>query len=61
MLSLLNTSNGCRVHARRAFCTLSRYTGWYDEWMRRVKKYQLKWKDENYNSLITLKDIFGIE
>jgi hypothetical protein len=29
--------------------------------MKIVKKYQLKWKNENYNSLITFKNVFGIE
>ena len=45
----------------RALSTLSKYTGLYDEWMKIVKKYQLKWKNENYNSLNTFKTIFGIE
>ena len=29
--------------------------------MKIVKKYQLKWKNENYNSLNTFKNIFGID
>ena len=58
---LMKVSNGCRVHAMRALSTLSKYTGRYDEWMKIVKKYQLKWKNENYNSLNTFKNIFGIE
>ena len=29
--------------------------------MKIVKKYQLKWKNENYNSINTFKNIFGIE
>jgi len=45
----------------RALSTLSKYTGRYDEWMKIVKKYQLKWKNQNYNSLNTFKNIFGIE
>lgn len=45
----------------RALSTLSKYTGCYEEWMKIVKKYQLKWKNENYNSLNTFKNIFGIE
>lgn len=58
---LMKVSNGCRVHAMRALSTLSKYVGCYDEWMKIVKKYQLKWKNENYNSLSTFKNIFGIE
>ena len=58
---LMKVSNGCRVHAMRALSTLSKYTGCYEEWMKIVKKYQLKWKNENYNSLNTFKNIFGIE
>jgi intergrase/recombinase len=58
---LMKVSNGCRVHAMRALSTLSKYMGCYDEWMKIVKKYQLKWKNENYNSLNTFKNIFGIE
>ncbi len=45
----------------RSLSTLSKYTGQYEEWMKIVKKYQLKWKNENYNSLNTFKNIFGIE
>ncbi|HET6589673.1 MAG TPA: integrase [Candidatus Nitrosocosmicus sp.] len=59
--NLLKSSNGCRVHAMRALSTLSKYIGCYEEWMKIVKKYQLKWKNENYNSLNTFKNIFGIE
>jgi hypothetical protein len=44
----------------RALSTLSKYSGQYEEWMKIVKKYQLKWKNENYNSLNTFKNIFGI-
>jgi hypothetical protein len=44
----------------RALSTLSKYSGQYEEWMKTVKKYQLKWKNENYNSLNTFKNIFGI-
>ncbi len=58
---LLKASNGCRLHAMRALSTLSKYTGQYEEWMKIIKKYQLKWKNENYNSLNTFKTIFGIE
>ena len=29
--------------------------------MKNVKKYQLKWKNQNYNSLNTFKNIFGVE
>jgi hypothetical protein len=58
---LMKVSNGCRVHAMRALSTLSKYAGCYDEWMKIVKKYQLKWKNENYNSLNTFKNILGIE
>ena len=58
---LMKVSNGCRVHAMRALSTLSKYAGRYDEWMKIVKKYQLKWKNENFNSLNTFKNIFGIE
>ena len=58
---LMKVTNGCRVHVMRALSTLSKYTGCYDEWMKIVKKYQLKWKNENYNSLNTFKNIFGIE
>ncbi len=57
----MKVTNGCRVHAMRALSTLSKYTGCYDEWMKIVKKYQLKWKNENYNSLNTFKNIFEIE
>ena len=57
----MKVSNGCRVHAMRALSTLSKYTGRYEEWMKIVKKYQLKWKNENYTSLHTFKNIFGIE
>jgi hypothetical protein len=48
----MKVSSGCRVHAMRDLSTLSKYTGCYEEWMKIVKKYQLKWKNENYNSLI---------
>jgi intergrase/recombinase len=58
---LMKVSNGCRVHAMRALSTLSKYIGQYDEWMKIIKKYQLRWKNENYNSLNTFKNIFGIE
>ncbi|WP_458746031.1 integrase [Candidatus Nitrosocosmicus sp. T] len=58
---LMKVSNGSRVHAMRALSTLSKYTGCYDEWIKIIKKYQLKWKNENYNSLNTFKNIFGIE
>jgi intergrase/recombinase len=58
---LMKVSNGCRVHAMRALSTLSKYTGCYEEWMKIVKRYQLKWKNENYNSLNTFKNLFGIE
>jgi hypothetical protein len=58
---LMKVSNGCRVHAMRALSTLSKYAGCYEEWMKIVKKHQLKWKNENYNSLNTFKNIFGIE
>jgi hypothetical protein len=57
----MKVSSGCRVHAMRALSTLSKYTGCYEEWMKMVKKYQLKWKNENYNSLNTFKNIFGID
>ncbi len=57
----MKVSSGCRVHAMRDLSTLSKYTGCYEEWMKTVKKYQLKWKNENYNSLNTFKNIFGIE
>jgi intergrase/recombinase len=58
---LMKVSNGCRVHAMRALSTLSKYTGRYEDWMKIIKKYQLKWKNEDYNSLNTFKNIFGIE
>src|SRR5688500_2341264 len=58
---LMKVSNGCRVHAMRALSTLSKYSGQYEEWMKIVKRYQLKWKNEKYNSLNTFKNIFGIE
>jgi intergrase/recombinase len=45
----------------RALSTLSKYSGRYEEWMNIVKKYQLRWKNENYNSLNTFRNIFGIE
>lgn len=45
----------------RALSTLSKYVGCYDEWMKIVKRYQLKWKNENYISLNTFKNLFGIE
>lgn len=58
---LMKVSNGCRVHAMRALSTLSKYAGCYEQWMKIVKKYQLRWKNENYSSLNTFKSIFGIE
>ena len=58
---LMKVSNGCRIHAMSALSTLSKYTGYYDEWMKIVKKYQLKWKNQNYNLLNNFKNIFGIE
>jgi hypothetical protein len=58
---LLKASNGCRVHTMRALSSLSKFLGCYDEWMRTVKKYQLKWKNGNYNSLNTFKNIFGVD
>ncbi|WP_148687499.1 integrase [Candidatus Nitrosocosmicus hydrocola] len=58
---LMKVSNGCRVHAMRALSTLAKYTGYYEEWMKIVEKYQLKWKNENYNSINTFKSIFGID
>jgi len=58
---LMKVSNGCRVHTMRALSTLSKYMGCYDEWMKIVKKYQLRWKNGDYNSLNTFKNIFGIE
>jgi hypothetical protein len=57
----MKVSNGSRVHVMRALSTLSKYAGCYDEWMKIIKRYQLKWKNENYNSPNTFKNIFGIE
>lgn len=58
---LMKVSNGCRVHAMRALSTLSRYTGCYEKWMNIVRRYQLRWKNGDYNSLNSFKNIFGIE
>jgi hypothetical protein len=58
---LLKASNGCRVHTIRALSSLSKFLGCYDGLMGTVKKYQLKWKNGNYNSLNTFKNIFGID
>lgn len=58
---LMKVSSGGRVHTLRDLSILSKYTGCFYEWMKIVKKYQLKWKNENYNSLNTFKNVFGIE
>ena len=58
---LLKASNGCRVHTMRSLSSLSKFLGCYDDWMAIVKKYQLRWKNGDYNSLNTFKSIFGIE
>lgn len=58
---LMKVSSGCRVHTMRDLSTRSKYNGCFYEWMKMVKKYQLKWKNENYNSLNTFKNVVGIE
>jgi hypothetical protein len=58
---LLKVSNGCRVHTMRSLSSLSKFLGCYDTWMSIVKKYQLRWKNGDYNSLNTFKNIFGLE
>ena len=38
-----------------------KFLGCYDAWMSIVKKYQIRWKNGDYNSLNTFKSIFGLE
>ena len=44
---LLSLPVGKRVHVMKALASLSKFTGCYDKWNLILKKFNLKWSDEN--------------
>ena len=57
---ILKMSHGSKVHAMKALASLSKFLGKYDQWLDIVKKYQLKWAEDN-KSIKVFKSIFDSE
>ena len=58
---LTKLSPDVKAHVMKALVSLSKYLGRYDEWIKIIKRYQLKWSSTSNSSMKAFKSIFDIE